>query len=449
MNSVTRSMHLSRPSWRNLLVTLSFAVPVACGQANGHGSGDDAHSDGEHQHGAEDGHAEEHASQKRDAHHVAERRLDCEDDVTLPLDAVERYGIEVEPVREVRLAATISAPGHLAFPQGAVAHVGSAVAGRIVELRARSGQRVARGDPLLVVESPVLGEAQSEYLQRRTIAATAGPTLEISRSGFERAKQLYETSKGVAFAEVQRRESELRQAERDREVARAAEAAAYNRLLLLGMGAAQIGVLEETGKIEPRFAILAPIEGRVVEVAATLGELVDPAEGRLIVIGDLSKLWAIAEVSESRLSEVVLGAPARVKVPALQHPGCEGRVAAVPTTLEASTRTAEVRIELPNPDETMLPGMFIQVEIESSRGAGKTTLAVPDGAVMNVEGRPSVFVPTTPGGSVFCKHEIEIGAPVGDQIPVLAGLAAGDLVVVSGAFRLKAEHGKASAQHEH
>ncbi|NOT31724.1 MAG: efflux RND transporter periplasmic adaptor subunit, partial [Planctomycetes bacterium] len=111
--------------------------------------------------------------------------------------------------------------------------------------------------------------------------------------------------------------------------------------------------------------------------------------------------------------------------------------------------TAGVRIELPNPDETMLPGMFIQVEIESSRGRGTTTLAVPDGAVLTVEGRPSVFVPIEVDGSVFCKHAIEVGAPVGTHIPVLAGLTAGDLVVVSGAFRLKAEHGKAAAQHEH
>ncbi len=450
MNRVNTSMHRSHISWKGFLVTLSFfVVPVACGRANGDGHDEHAHSDDEPEHGTEEGHAEEHAEEKTDPHHVAEDRLDCEDDVTLPVGAVERYGIEVEPVREVTLTATISAPGHLAFPQGAVARVGSAVAGRIVELRVRSGDRVAEGDPLLVIESPALGEAQSEYLQRRTLATSAGPTLEISRSAFERAQQLYASVKGIALSEVQRRETELRQAERDLEVARAAQAAALNRLLLLGMSEAGIRELEETGKIEPRFSILAPIRGRVVEVSATLGELVDPEKDRLMVIGDLSVLWAIAEVSESRLAEVGIGAPARVKVPALQHAGCEGRVAAVPTTLEASTRTAEVRIELPNPDETMLPGMFIQVEIESSRGAGTTTLAVPDGAVMNVEGRSSVFVPTAPGGSVFCKHEVEIGTPVGDQIPVLAGLAAGDLVVVAGAFLLKAEHGKASAQHEH
>lgn len=430
-------MSLSLVSWRHLLVALApLLVSGAC-------------AEDEHRHAEGEGRSEEHAEEKSDPHHIAEDRRDCEDDVTLPEGAVERYGIEVEPVREVTLTATISAPGHLAFPQGAVARVGSAVTGRVAELRVRSGDRVAKDEPLLVIESPMLGEAQSDYLQMRTVVLTAGPALELARSGHERARQLYDSIQGVALSEVERREAELRQAERDLDLARAAQAAARDRLLLLGMSEAGIQELEETSKIEPRVSLRAPIGGRVVEVSATLGELVDPGKDRLVVIGDLSTLWAIAEVSESRLAEVAVGATARVKVPALQDAGCEGRVAAIPTTLEASTRTAEVRIDVPNPDEAMLPGMFIQVEIESSRGAGTKTLAVPDGAVLDVEGRSSVFVPTESGGNVFCKHEVEVGTPVGEQIPVLGGLTAGELVVVSGAFRLKAEHGKAAAKHEH
>ncbi len=435
-------------AWSCLAAGLLLALAtVACGGAAGESdhAGHD-HSSGEHD---DEGHEGEHTAPKTDAHHVAENRRDCEDDVALPDGALERYGIDVAPVRAIALTPTLPAPGHLAFPEGAVARVGSAVAGRVVELRVRSGADVVAGEAVLVVESPELGEAQSDYLQKRTVAATAAPSVELARGSFERAKQLYDTVQGIALSDVQRREAELRLLERDREVARSAEAAAFNRLLLLGMSDTSIRELEQTGKIQPRFTIVAPIAGRVVEVAVTLGELVDPAKDRLLVIGDLSTLWAIAEVSESRLAEVALGAPARVRVPALQHSGCEGRVAAVPVTLEASTRTAEVRIEVPNPDGAMLPGMFIQVEIDSSRGGGAPVLAVPDGAVLTVEGKPSVFIPIEPGGSVFCKHEVEIGVAVGEHIPVLAGLEVGDLVVVAGAFRLKAEHGKSSAQHEH
>lgn len=413
-------------------------------------SGEEDHDGHDHAHGEnEEVHDEEEGLAKTDPHHVADEHTDCKDDVTLPEGALERYGISVEPVREILLTPTVSAPGHLAFPQGAVARVGCPVAGRVSEARVRSGDAVAKGDTLLIIESPALGEAQSEYLQKRTIATTAGPTLALSRTALDRAKELYDQVQGITLSDVQRREVELRVLERDHEVARSAEAAAYNRLLLLGMSEESIRKLQETGTLEPRLPITAPMAGRVVEISATIGELVGPEKDRLVVIGDSSTLWAIAEVSESRLAEIAIGAAAKVKVPALGHKGCEGRVAATATVLEASTRTAEVRVEVPNPDGKMLPGMFIQVEIESSQGAGAPVLAVPDGAVLTVEGRPSVFIPTEEGSTTFCKHEVEIGPPIGTHIPVLSGLKAGELVVVAGTFRLKAEHGKSSAQHEH
>ena len=422
---------------RHLLISLGF-VALGCGR--------EAAPRDEHGHSHEEEAPHEH---KFDPHHAAEDRPHCEDDVALSADALERYGISVEPAREMPLTARISAPGHLAFPESSLARVGSVVAGRVAELSVRSGDHVARGDTLIVVDSSALGEAQSEYLQKRTIAATAGPAVDLAKSALDRARELHERVQGIALSEVQRREAELRAAERDREVARSAEAAARNRLLLFGMAEEGIAELEKTGVVEPRLALRSPIEGKVVEIAATLGELVGPEKDRLVVVGDLRTLWAIAEVSESRLAEVSVGAPARVEVPALGRTAGEGRVAAVPTVLEASTRTAEVRIELENKDGTMLPGMYITVEIESSRGAGKTVLTVPDEAVMNIEGRPSVFVPIEPGGSVFCRHEIEIGAQVGGFVPVLSGLKPGELVVVAGTFRLKAERGKATAKHEH
>ncbi len=409
--------------------------------ACGGGTGADAHG--------EDAHPAERGEVKTDPHHVAEERQDCADDVAVPGDALARYGIEVAPARELALTPTVSAPGHLAFPQGAVARVGCAVAGRIAEVRVHSGDAVAAGDTLLVVESPELGEAQSGYLEKRTMAAVAGPALELARQSLERARELHERVQGVSLADLQRREAELRAAEGQREVARAAEAAARNRLLLLGMSPDGIRQLEESGEVEPRFPILAPIGGHVIEISATLGELVRPEKDRLLVVGDLRTLWAIGEVSETRLAEVAIGAPAKVRVPAIGELVFEGRVAALAAVLEASTRTAEVRVELPNPDGTMRPGMFLQVEIESSRGAGVPVLAVPDAAVLSIEGQSSVFVPLAPGAGVFCRHDVEIGAPVGPYVPVLAGLQPGELVVVSGTFRLKAEHGKAAARHEH
>jgi len=427
---------------RHLTAALLVLALTACDRAPRSEPGHEGHDHGDGGH--------ERESAKTDPHHAAgENHSECEDDVSLSPDALARYGIEVAPVRELSLKPTVSAPGHLAFPQGAVARVGCPVAGRIAAVSVRSGDEVAPGDVLLAIDSPALGEAQSDYLQKRTVAATAGPTLELAKTALARAKEVYEKVQGVTLSDVQRRETELRQLERDLEVARSAEAAARHRLLLFGMSEAGIAALEASGAVRPRLEIAAPIAGRVVEIAAALGELVGPEKDRLVVVGDGSTLWAVAEVSESRLAEVAAGAPARVRVPALGAATFDGRVAAKATVLDASTRTAEVRVEVPNPDGTLLPGMFIQVEIESSRHAGVPVVAVPDEAVLTVEGRPSVFIPLAAGSGTFCKHAIEIGPPVGSHIPVLSGLKPGELVVVAGTFRLKAEHGKASAEHEH
>ena len=132
---------MSATSTRFLGIVLLLALCGACG-------GGDGHDEQEH---AED---EEHVEAPlTDAHHVEEARPDCTDDVELSPEAVERYGIEIEPVREIALVPTISAPGHLAFPQGAVARVGSPAAGRVVELRVRSGDAVEAGQTLLVLEA--------------------------------------------------------------------------------------------------------------------------------------------------------------------------------------------------------------------------------------------------------------------------------------------------------
>ena len=423
-----------------------LALLAACGSGDA-GHDDSAH--GDHEHGEPEHGEPEHDALRTDAHHVEGDHADCQDDVELPEGAARRYGIEAAAAREVVLVPTVSAPGHLAFPQGAVARVGSSVAGRIASLAVRSGDAVARGDVLLVIESPELGAAQSDYLQKRTLAFSTAPALELARDALRRARELHDSVQGISLSEVQRREAEVRAAERALELARAAPGAARERLHLLGLPPERLRELGAGGAVDARLELRSPIAGRVIELSATLGELVDPGKDRLLVLGDLSVLWAIAEVSETRLAEVAPDAPARVTVPALADAARAGRVAAVAATIEPATRTVEVRVELPNADGALLPGMFVQVEIDSSRGGAAPTLAVPDEAVLDIEGRPSVFVPVEADGSLYCRHVVEVGAPVGTHIPVLAGLAPGELVVVSGAFRLKAELGKSSAQHGH
>ena len=144
----------------------------------------------------------------------------------------------------------------MAFNANAMAHVGSAVKGAWPELNAQVGDEVKKGDVLLVVESPELGEAQSDLLQKRAAADAAGPAVESARSAYERGKQLYEQAKGISLAELQKRETDLKSAQAAQQAAKSAATAAENKLHLLRDGPAGGGRAREDRRDQ------APLPGR-------------------------------------------------------------------------------------------------------------------------------------------------------------------------------------------
>jgi cobalt-zinc-cadmium efflux system membrane fusion protein len=130
----------------------------------------------------------------------------------------------------------------------------------------------------------------------------------------------------------------------------------------------------------------------------------------------------------------------------------EGQVAFVAPLVDAATRTAQVRIEVPAAALTLKPGMFAQVEIVATDPANPEAapmVAVPDEAVQTVEGGPAVFVPVKGEPNTFAKRAVTVGPSVGGLVPILGGLVEGEEFVVAGTFILKAELGKGSAAHEH
>lgn len=370
------------------------------------------------------------------------------DVIRLSADAIERYGIAVEPPARHRLVPTIVAPGRVSFNTEAMAHVGSPLEGRVVELSAKVGDTVAEGDVLLIVESPDLGEAQSDYLQKRAAAQTAGPTVDLAENAHERAKALYEKSQGIALTEVQKRELDLRAAKAALIATQAAAVAAENRLHLFGMDQKSVETLAASGEVDPRFAIRAPIAGQVVEREVTLGELVGPERDVLLVLANLTTLWVLADVPEAKLQDVVVGAAVSIALGTGEGPVFDGRVAYIAPEVDPATRTAPVRIEVHDGHMALRAGMFASVRIESlgSTVSRETALAVPDGAVQTIAGRPTVFVPVAGEEGAFTARHITIGSEVDGQIPVLSGLQEGEPIVVSGSFLLKAELGKGSAE---
>ena len=443
-----------------VLIALSLSAAAGCERTGGQGS-----AEGETKPAAQEaprakddhaghGHDEESARPATGATdpHAGQDHGEAEhaDEVVLTPQAIRNNGIKVAAAKSQPLTATFVAPARVAYNAEQVAHVGSVVAGRVTELKARVGDQVKQGDPLLVVDSPALGEAQSDYLQRRTAAEIAQPAVELAKSAFDRAQQLFDQNQGIALTEVQKRQGEYQAAQGHVRSTAAALTAAENRLHLLGMSQQSVEALAKTGEIDPTYVVRAPIAGRVIEREATLGELVGPDKERLLMLADLNPIWVFADVPEAKLNQVSVGSAARITVPAVSGDEFEGKVSYLVPELDPSTRTARVRVEVPNEAAKLLPGMFATAAISAGEGDGaEPVVAVPEQAVQNVEGEPAVFVPVEGEPNTFAKRAVGVGSPIGGMVPVFAGLKEGERYVASGSFLLKAELGKAGAAHEH
>jgi cobalt-zinc-cadmium efflux system membrane fusion protein len=370
--------------------------------------------------------------------------------IRIPPEAVRAFGIKMEAARAHALKPSFTVPARISFNEERVAHVGAAVAGRVAELKVRQGETVKKGDVLLVLDSPELGEAQSDFLQTRTNVATASPTVELTQSAYERAKALYDKNQGIALTEVQKRQTEYQAAQGALLSAKSALAAAENKLHLLGMDHKAVDALANSAEIDPKYTIRAAMDGEVTRRDVTLGELVLPDKESLIVLADLSTVWVLAEVPEAKLSDVAVGSPATISVPALKDQKFEGAVSYVAPELDPSTRTVRVRIEVKNEGGRLKPGMFAQAEIsQPSSPTTRAVLAVPDTAVQTIEGKPVVFVPMADKPNTFVKRPVTLESAVGALWPVRYGLKEGETIVTDATFILKAELGKSGAKHEH
>lgn len=424
-------------AWCVLIGTVLCACLTAC-RDSGSNSGSAAESVAAAESGGHDGH--DHGEEA----HV--------DEVTLTRDAIDRYGIKVETASLYRLGPSFVAPARVAFNAEAIAHVGSTLPGRVVELAVRLGDVVTKGDLLLVVESPQLGEAQSDYLQKLIAAQSTTATVDLAKNALDRAQRLYDENRGIALDEVQKREVEFKVAQASLRTAESTAVAAENKLHVLGMTQETVTAIKASGEVNPRFPIVAPISGEVVEREVTLGELVSPEREKLLVLANIDILWVLADVPEAHLPELAQGAKAWINAGSLDPHKHEGQISYVAPMIDPHTRTVSVRVAVECEDRSLKPGMFVEVEISSTDRNNPDpapVVAVPDIAVQTVEGETSVFVPVPGEENTFAKRVVSVGKAVAGLVPVYRGLVEGEAYVASGSFLLKADLGKATAEHQH
>ena len=344
------------------------------------------------------------------------------DEVRIDSASLGEFGIRVDTVRSVS-GETLSVTGSVTYDANLVSHIGSRAAGRIIALRADIGDQVAAGQVLAILESPEVSQVRSDELEGEAL-------LEIAQENFNREQRLEQ--QGIssrkelldAQAELRRTEARLR--------------SARERLRVLGAGHGSGG----------EFGVTAPFASMVVERGVSRGEMVAP-EDQLFVVADLRQVWVLLDIFERDLPTVARGQQVLLTTTAWPDREFTGQIVHVGAVLDSATRTVRARIEVPNRDGALRPGMFATAVI-APRAGGQAFPVVPQDAVQELEGRKVVFVPGEHPGE-FVARTVLLGRPTGGtRVMVLSGLKAGEPVVVAGAFMLRSELAKGEiGEHGH
>jgi cobalt-zinc-cadmium efflux system membrane fusion protein len=324
--------------------------------------------------------------------------------------------IQVAPCAEHPVDEVVATTGRVTFDDQRVAHIYSPVTGRVASVDAALGQRLKRGAALATIVSPEVGQWSSDLHK-------ADADLVAAEHDFKRKSELLAV-KAVAQADYETSEDAYRQAKAEKE-------RALQKAQLLRAGGAS--------DVSQGYTLTTPIDGEVIARQLNPGIEVqgqyDTGNAvELFTVGELDRVWVLADVYESDLGRVAVGAKASVK--ALAYPGktFEGTVDWVSGALDPATRTAHVRCVFDNPDRLLKPEMYANVRIVASKA--RTALSVPRSAIVRLGEQAVVYAQSGNGADGRVRFElmpVSIDEAIeGAYVPVEHGLEAGANVVTNG-----------------
>ena len=286
------------------------------------------------------------------------------------------------------LARSLRAVGVVGYDENDVVVVQARSAGYIARLYVRAPlTTVRRGQPLAEVVAPEWTAAEQEYL-----ALKRSPTVDG-----------------------------------------ALQAAARERLRVIGIPEGEIATLEHSGNAPARITLSAPIDGVVSELDARDGMTVMPGTP-LFRLSGRARVWVTAEVPEAQAAVAHEGSSAVVRVPAWPGRDFPGRVIAVLPSVSSATRTLPVRVEVSNSDGALSPGMYADVALAPA--SERSAIVVPTEAIIHTGTRNVVIVAEA---NAYREVEVRTGIESGGNTEVLDGLAEGDRIVLSGQFLIDSE----------
>ncbi len=374
---------------------------------HGHDHGEEGHDDGGHDH-EEEGH--DHADEGHgDGHDHGHGHGHGEVASEAKLSEAQRHmaGIETLVVAYRTLGEAISAPGEVKLNAYRTSKVTPRIPAQVMKRHVQLGDHINRGQPLVSLSSVEMAEAQGALMEA-----------DVERRRVEKLGRKVVSEKRFVTAQI-------------------AWQQAYAKVSAYGMTKKQIDSLLQMGdasRATGEFRLLSFQSGTVISDDFVVGELVEPGHV-LMEISDESVLWVEARLTPEDAGRIKLGAPARVQVGARW---LGGKVVQARHTLDAATRTLAVHVEVANPDDSLHPGEFVNVVIESERK--RRGIVVPVDAVLrSADGDWQVFVESEPGR--FEPQEVALLDTVGDLL-LIEGIAAGTTIVGKGAFFVQSEMAK-------
>ena len=325
-----------------------------------------------------------------------------EESLKLEIDPDKQQYIGIKITKAIKKDAKkeIKALGTIVPDETKLAHIHTKFSGYIQKVFADyEGKLVSKGQPLFTVYSPELVSTQEEYLL---------------------ALEAKEKLQGSKFPEIAKSQRELL-------------SAARKRLELWDVSDEQIDKLEKSKQVTKELTIYSPVSGFITKREAFEGTEIKP-EDTLYDIADLSRVWVFAEVYEVDLPQIVIGQTATINFQYGNEKPLTGKITYIYPTIDPTTRTVKVRLEVNNSGFKLKPDMYVNAVILSDLGK---QIVVPTRAVIDSGERKIVFVKS--GKGEFTPQEVELGPEVNDERVIYSGINEGDEVVTDGNFLLDSE----------
>lgn len=401
-----------------LRITTSADTAAA---AEGHG----------HEAGSHDGEESPEAEKSDDGHGHGNGGHEGEEGgegfIKLSAAQISAAGIEIAPVTSGALIKEISVPGRLVINADSQAKIVPKLSGTAARILKKLGEPVAKGELIAALESREMADAAAEYLA--SLRAE-----ELAKSVYEREERLW--SQQVTA------EQDYLSAKNSHQAAKIKLDLAHQKLHAIGLSDEDVAALPKlTSDSQFRFyEIRSPIEGRVTARDIVPGQIVG-ADKEIFTIADLSTVWVEMAIPPSDLPYAENGQEVRVRAGAKTG---IAKVIALSPVIDPETRSAKAVAELENGASEWKLGDYVDARLIA--GEQEADLLVPRGAVQTVGGSAVVFVNESGG---FKARPITTGREDSLNVEVLSGLEFGETIAIANTFTLKAELGKAEAEHEH